>query len=87
MVVSHHVVAGIGTQDLWKSNQCSYLLNHLSSPWDQCFMYKAGVSCAYLGFESQTWAGVMATACSSEDITPLFGLRAVHWMEHGEKAV
>jgi hypothetical protein len=29
----------------------------------------------------------MATACSSEDITPLFGLRAVHWMEHGEKAV
>jgi hypothetical protein len=23
MVVSHHVIAGIWTQDLWKSNQCS----------------------------------------------------------------
>jgi hypothetical protein len=32
MVVSHHVVAGIWTQDLWKSSQCPYLLNHLSSP-------------------------------------------------------
>ena len=24
MVVSHHVVSGIWTQDFWKSNQCSY---------------------------------------------------------------
>ena len=32
MVVSHHVVAGIGTQDLWKNTQCSYPLSHLSSP-------------------------------------------------------
>jgi hypothetical protein len=32
MVVSHHVVAGIWTQDLWKSSQCSYPLSHLSSP-------------------------------------------------------
>jgi hypothetical protein len=31
MVVSHHVVAGIWTQDIWKSSQCSYLLSHLSS--------------------------------------------------------
>jgi hypothetical protein len=34
MVVSHHVVAGIWTQDLWKSSQCSYPLSHLTSPPD-----------------------------------------------------
>ena len=32
MPVSHHVVAGIWTQDLWKSIQWSYLLSHLTSP-------------------------------------------------------
>ena len=32
VVVSHHVVAGIWTQHLWKSYQCSYVLNHLTSP-------------------------------------------------------
>jgi hypothetical protein len=33
MVVSYHVVAGIGTQDLQKS-KCSEPLSHLSSPQD-----------------------------------------------------
>jgi hypothetical protein len=33
MVVSHHVVAGIWTQDLWKNSQWSYPLSHLSSPY------------------------------------------------------
>ena len=33
MVVSHHVVAGIWTQDLQKSSQCSSPMSHLSSPW------------------------------------------------------
>jgi hypothetical protein len=32
MVVSHHVVAGIWTQGLRKSSQCSNPLSHLSSP-------------------------------------------------------
>ena len=32
VVVSHHVVAGIWTQDLRKSSQCSYPLSHLASP-------------------------------------------------------
>jgi hypothetical protein len=32
VVVSHHVVARIRTQDLQKSSQCSYPLSHLSSP-------------------------------------------------------
>jgi hypothetical protein len=32
MVVSHHVVPGICTQDFWKSSQCSYLLSHLTTP-------------------------------------------------------
>jgi hypothetical protein len=32
MVVSHHVVTGIWTQDLQKSSQCSYLLSNLTSP-------------------------------------------------------
>jgi hypothetical protein len=32
VVVSHHVVAGIWTQDFQKSSQCSYLLSHLASP-------------------------------------------------------
>jgi hypothetical protein len=32
IVVSHHVIAGIWTQDLGKSSQCSYPLSHLSSP-------------------------------------------------------
>jgi hypothetical protein len=31
VVVSHHVVAEIGTQDLWKNSQCSYPLTHLAS--------------------------------------------------------
>jgi hypothetical protein len=37
MVVSHPVVAGNWTQDLWKSTQCSYPLSHLSSPWSTNF--------------------------------------------------
>jgi hypothetical protein len=32
LVVSYHVVAGIWTQDLWKSSQFSYPLSHLTSP-------------------------------------------------------
>ena len=32
MVVNHHMDAGNGTQELWKSNNCSELLSHLSSP-------------------------------------------------------
>jgi hypothetical protein len=32
VVVSHHVVARIWTQDLRKSSQCSYPLSHLTSP-------------------------------------------------------
>jgi hypothetical protein len=32
VVVSHHVVAGIWTQDLGKSSQCSYPLSYLASP-------------------------------------------------------
>jgi hypothetical protein len=32
VVVSHHVVAGIWTQDLWENSQCSYWLSHLASP-------------------------------------------------------
>jgi hypothetical protein len=34
MVVSHHVVSGIWTQDLQKSSLCSCPLSHLTSPWD-----------------------------------------------------
>ena len=37
VVVSHHVVAGIWTQDLWKGSQCSCPLSHLSSPWHVFF--------------------------------------------------
>ena len=37
MVVSHHVAAGIWTQDLRKSSQCSYLLSHLSRLLFLCF--------------------------------------------------
>jgi hypothetical protein len=32
VVVSHHVVAGIWTQDLQKGSQCSYPMSHLTSP-------------------------------------------------------
>jgi hypothetical protein len=32
VVVSHHVAAGIWTQDLQKSSQCFYPLSHLASP-------------------------------------------------------
>ena len=40
VVVSHHVVAGIWTQDdLQKSSQCSYLLSHLSSPFFFFFFF------------------------------------------------
>jgi hypothetical protein len=31
VVVNHHVVSGIWTQDLWKSSQFSYPLSHLTS--------------------------------------------------------
>jgi hypothetical protein len=32
MVVSHHVVAGNWTHDLWENSQCSWLLRRLASP-------------------------------------------------------
>ena len=35
VVLSHHVIAGIWTQDLRKSSHCSYPLSHLASPWDK----------------------------------------------------
>jgi hypothetical protein len=55
-VVSHHMVAGIWTQDLRKSSQCSWALSHLSSPqhtilfvclfgwffWDRVSLYSPG---------------------------------------------
>jgi hypothetical protein len=31
VLVNHYVVAGIWTDDLWKSSQCSYPLSHLTS--------------------------------------------------------
>ena len=37
VVVSHHVVAGIWTQDLQKNSQCSYPLSHLTSPMRNIF--------------------------------------------------
>ena len=37
MVVSHHVLAGNWTQDLWKSSQRSQPLSHLSSPAETTF--------------------------------------------------
>jgi hypothetical protein len=40
VVVSHHVVAGIWTQDLGKSSQCSYPLSHLTSPWKKSLKKK-----------------------------------------------
>jgi hypothetical protein len=39
VVVSHHVVAGIWTRDLWKSSQCSEPLSHLSSPKRFSYMW------------------------------------------------
>ena len=41
MVVNHHVVAGIWTQNFWKSSQCSYPLSHLTSP---LFLFQDRVS-------------------------------------------
>jgi hypothetical protein len=38
VVVSHHMVAGIWTQDHQKSSQCSYPLSHLVSPINYIFM-------------------------------------------------
>jgi hypothetical protein len=32
VIVSHHVIDGIWTQDLQKSTQCSYPLSHLARP-------------------------------------------------------
>ena len=39
MVMSHPVVAGNWTQDIWKSSQCSQPLSHLSSPLQACFYF------------------------------------------------
>ena len=55
MVVSHHVVAGIWTQDLWRSSQCSYPLSHLASP-----------SCAF--FRAQVWWGLLLEAMGSSHL-------------------
>jgi hypothetical protein len=52
MVVSHHVVAGNWTQDLWKSSQCSSPLSHLFSPWVQ-FLVKVWVSVRCLGMRGR----------------------------------
>ena len=42
IVVSHHVVAGNWTQDLWKSSWCSFPLSYLSSP--SFFKYQVTIS-------------------------------------------
>jgi hypothetical protein len=59
MVMSHHVVAGNWTQDLWKSSQCSYLLSQLTSPkkWFYTIFHKPTTlgltDCEYQ--EPRTW--------------------------------
>jgi hypothetical protein len=59
MVVSHHVVAGIRTQDLWKSSWCSELLSHLSS----------------LGNVNTTWGCVSVAACLLPHTRKVLGWR------------
>jgi hypothetical protein len=48
--MSHHVVAGNQTQDLWKSNQCSQSLSHLSGPlvMSLIFFFETGFLCVAL---------------------------------------
>ena len=45
VVVSHHMVAGIWTQDLQKSSQCSSPLSHFSSPNSE---YSISLVCTFL---------------------------------------
>jgi hypothetical protein len=67
VVVSHHVVAGIWTQDLWKSSQCSYLLSHLTSPQHllrtQFFLLFVGIlnMYKYYAWGMIQWLGAFVT--------------------------
>jgi hypothetical protein len=64
VVVSHHVVAGIWTQDLWKSSQCSYPLSHLLSPTSTFESYHRPLSTPFL-----TCSSVSSSLSVSEDGT------------------
>jgi hypothetical protein len=77
MVVSHLVVAEDRTQDLWKSNQCSQLLSHLSSPktlfiffYSLIYFYLSVLRACMWAYavsqaarRGQSVSGVGATAC------------------------
>jgi hypothetical protein len=63
VVVSHHVVAGIWTQDLWKSSQCSYTLNHLTSPKKDTFLFVCFALFFKTGFLSLCSPGCPRTLC------------------------
>ena len=61
MVVSHYVVSGNWTQNLWKSSQCSYPLSHLSSPALPFLLLGKGIYgfCCYCCFV--LWGGIFVT--------------------------
>jgi hypothetical protein len=64
VVVSHHVVVGIWTQDLQKSSQYSYMLSPLTSPLNS-FLYSSKLSffLSALWFYWVLW-GSVNTFCS-----------------------
>jgi hypothetical protein len=78
VVVSHHVVAGNWTQDLWKSSWCSYPPSHLASP--QVFFWGVDDTkrqtndfrghwspCCFLTYQlvSSSWSGSVTSSYSS----------------------
>jgi hypothetical protein len=77
VVVSHHVVTGIWTQDLQKNSQCSYPLSHLASPEHLLLLQRTWVQ-----FSAPTWWFTTVYNSSSRGSDALlWPLRVLH--SHG----
>ena len=74
MVVSHHVVSGIWTHNLWKSSQCSYPLSHLSSPKRVLICLNRDIFLRYCPMKCWRMAKNCADAKFSNSMAPNFFL-------------
>jgi hypothetical protein len=64
VIVSHHVVAGIWTQDLRKRSQCSYWLSHLASPLSTTILANVHCRDSLQWFEASGFCSTVNTGSS-----------------------
>jgi hypothetical protein len=83
MLVSHYVVAGNWTQDLWKKSQCSQLLSHLSSSAKDIFDSQLQNVTGALAttYQMQIMYVILASSGWGWTLSPLPD-SALHWSLH-----